>query len=61
MSKFGRRGKRPDGYGDIEPILDALEVELRESEYCFTYPYSFHERPILLTHSPTLYLFYTYS
>lgn len=34
MSKFGRRIKvAPEGFDYVEPILTALESELRESEF----------------------------
>lgn len=34
MSKFGRRIKNaPDGFECLEPILSAIENELRESKY----------------------------
>jgi len=36
MSKFGRRHKKsPEGYEYIEPIITALENELRESKYIY--------------------------
>ncbi len=34
MSKFGRKLKNaPEGYDYIEPTLNALDAELRESNY----------------------------
>ena len=30
MSKFARKGKPPPGYDYLEPVLEALENELRD-------------------------------
>lgn len=35
MSRFARKERPPPGFEILEPILNALESELRESEYHF--------------------------